>query len=51
MDILTQAALFYLKYIGQRGTPKQVERLLKTVGPNIIRMATDRGFKFQGGAQ
>jgi hypothetical protein len=45
MEVLIKAAKFYLNYCGQRGTDKQVEKLLKQVGPSIVRMATDRGFK------
>lgn len=43
-DIL-DAAKFYLSYTGQRGTEKQVTKLLKQVGPLILKMAADRGFK------
>jgi len=42
---MINAAIFFLKYQGQKATPKQIERLLKTVGPNIIRMAIARGYK------
>ncbi len=43
MSELHKAVEWYLKYQGQRATPKQIERLLKTVGPAILRMAKERG--------
>lgn len=45
METLNSAAVYYLKYIGKRGTDKQVEKLLKQVGPLVIKLAVDRGWK------
>jgi hypothetical protein len=44
MTILQQAAVYFLKHQGQRGTPKQVDKLIKLVGPAVIRMASERGW-------
>ena len=44
-SITYQAALYYAKHIGQRGTDKQIEKLLKSTCGNIVRMATERGFQ------
>ena len=46
MEVTKQAAKFFLNHQGQRGTDKQIEKLMKYLPSEvIIRMATDRGFK------
>ncbi len=47
MNTQTKAAIYLLKYQGQRGTPKQIERLLKVAGPSVVAMAVARGFKVE----
>lgn len=40
-----KAAKFYLQYQGQRGTEKQIDRLLKQfTSDQVIRLAKERGF-------
>lgn len=44
---LRNATKFYLQYQGQRGTEKQIDKLIKQLpAQNILRMAKERGFKY-----
>lgn len=46
MKQLEQAAKYYLNYQGQKGTAKQVEKLIRQFSAEqIVRMAAERGFK------
>jgi hypothetical protein len=42
---MREAAKFYLQYIGQKGTEKQIDKIIKQVGVLVVKLATDRGFK------
>ncbi len=43
---IEQAAIYFLKFSGQRGTPKQVDKLYKQASAeSIVRMALERGWK------
>jgi hypothetical protein len=37
--------MYYLMWCGQRGTVKQIDKLVKQLGPLVIKMARERGFK------
>lgn len=45
---MRDAAIYFLKYQGQRATEKQIANIIRTIGPNIIAMATQRGYKPRG---
>jgi hypothetical protein len=44
-DLVHRAAMYYLMWCGQRGTVKQIDKLVKQLGPLVITMARQRGFK------
>ena len=51
-QVQLQAAIYLLKYEGQRGTEKQILKLINCVGPQApFIMARDRGFVFTGFGQ
>lgn len=48
-ELAEAAALFLSRYWGERGTTKQVEKLMAmNTYPTTVRMAAERGFLFKG---